>query len=136
YVDMVCVHCGDKTKVSNSRRQHKGNQVWRRRQCLQCGAVFSTTESVQYELAWAVRRGNRLGPFQRDKLFLSLHRSCQHRKSALSDAKSLTETVIHKLRGRVTKGTLDSSDIALVAQVALNRFDKAASVHYQAFHKG
>jgi hypothetical protein len=32
-------------------------------------------------------------------------------------------------------GSLERSDISRVALVALNRFDKAASVHYQAFHK-
>lgn len=132
---MVCVHCGGKTKVINSRRQQRGNQVWRRRQCLGCGAVFSTTEGVQHELAWTVRHGKRFEPFSRDKLFLSLHSSCQHRKTALSDAKSLTETVIGKLRARVKDGALETADIARTAQVALNRFDKAASVHYRAFHK-
>jgi hypothetical protein len=30
---------------------------------------------------------------------------------------------------------VSTHNIAQVAQVALNRFDKAASTHYQAFHK-
>lgn len=132
---MVCVHCGGKTRVVNSRRQRRGNQVWRRRQCLNCGAVFSTVESARYELAWVVRRGKRFEPFSRDKLLLSLHRSCQHRKNALSDSHSLTETTIGKLHTRVKDGALDPADITSAAQVALNRFDKAASVHYRAFHK-
>lgn len=131
---MVCVHCGGKTKVVNSRPQQKSNQVWRRRHCIKCGAVFSTVESVQHELAWLVRHGKRLEPFSRDKLLLSLYKSCEHRQTALNDARGLTETTINKLRGRVTNGSLESSDIALVAQVALNRFDKAASTHYRAFH--
>ncbi|HVA11002.1 MAG TPA: hypothetical protein VNG32_02430 [Candidatus Dormibacteraeota bacterium] len=92
-------------------------------------------ETVQHELAWLVRRGRHLEPFSRDKLFLSLYKSCEHRQTALSDARSLTETIINKLSARAIKGVLNSSDIALVAQVALNRFDKAASVHYLAFHK-
>lgn len=131
---MVCIHCGGKTKVGNSRRQQRGNQVWRRRQCLKCGAVFSTLEAVQYELAWTVRREKRFEPFSRDKLFLSLYRSCQHRKHALKDASGLTDTVINKLRGLAAGGALNGADIALTAQVALNRFDKAASVHYRAYH--
>jgi hypothetical protein len=35
----------------------------------------------------------------------------------------------------MANGAVSSRDIAQVAQVALNRFDKAASVHYQSFHK-
>ncbi|HZL08138.1 MAG TPA: hypothetical protein VFC50_03010 [Candidatus Dormibacteraeota bacterium] len=132
---MVCVHCGGKTKVVNSRPQRKNNQVWRRRQCLECGAVFSTKEIVQHELAWLVRdvRG-KLRPFSRDKLFLSLYKSCEHRKTAVGDARGLTDTVMSKLPAYVADGTVSGLDIARVAQVALNRFDKAASTHYQAFH--
>jgi transcriptional repressor NrdR len=133
---MVCVLCGKKTSVVNSRLQRKTNQVWRRRQCLSCKAVFSTQETVQHELAWLVSDKGRFEPFSRDKLFLSLYKSCEHRKTALSDAKGLTDTVIGKLQPHLEGSTLKAGDIAAVAQVALNRFDKAASVHYQAFYKG
>jgi transcriptional repressor NrdR len=132
---MVCTYCGGETKVTNSRHQKKSNQVWRRRQCLACGATFSTSEAVDYELAWLVSKGGKaLRPFSRDKLFLSLYDSCAHRKTALSDARGLTETVISKLTGYLSNGTLQAGDIARAAQVALNRFDKAASVHYRARH--
>ncbi len=77
-----------------------------------------------------------LRPFSRDKLFISVYDSCQHRKTALSDAEGLTETVIRKLAAHVKDGTVDKSDITGVAQVALNRFDKAASVYYEARHRG
>jgi transcriptional repressor NrdR len=131
---MVCVHCGGKTKVVNSRQQHKSNQVWRRRQCLKCGAVFSTREAAQHELAWLVRDGSRLEPFSRDTLFLSLYKSCGHRPTALSDARGLTDTIIGKLPAHMVDGAVASQAIARVALVALNRFDTAASTHYQAFH--
>lgn len=135
---MVCVYCGGQTEVVNSRLKRKDNQVWRRRHCVGCGATFSTQESVQYELVWLVQRGHgsRPEPFSRDKLFMSLYKSCEHRETALQDAQALTDTVIGKLSAHVTNGTLTSRDIAQVAQVALNRFDKAASVYYQSFHKG
>jgi transcriptional repressor NrdR len=132
---MVCIHCGGKTKVVNSRRQSRSNQVWRRRQCLDCGAVFSTREGAQHELAWMVRTSGQLEPFSRDKLFMSLYKSCEHRKTALNDAKGLADTVISKLPNYAVNGTISDSDIVRAAQVALNRFDKAASTHYQAFHK-
>ena len=131
---MVCVHCGGKTKVVNSRQQRKANQVWRRRQCLACGAVFSTREGAQHELAWLVQNKGRLEPFSRDKLFLSLYKSCGHRPTALSDARGLTDTVVGKLPAHIVDGAVGGRDIARVALVALNRFDKAASTHYQAFH--
>jgi len=133
---MVCIHCGGKTKVVNSRRQSRSNQVWRRRQCLACSAVFTTAEMPRYGAAWAVRgKTGRLQPFSRDKLFLSLYEACRHRPTALEDAGALTDTVIKNLSGQLADGVSDSQVIEQIAHVALNRFDKVASVHYQAFHK-
>ncbi len=122
----------------NSRSQKRSNSVWRRRRCELCGAVFSTGESAELGLAWQVAGEGRRShpkPFSRDKLFLSLYDSCRHRKTALSDAQGLTETIINKLPPRVRDGTIGRKDIIGVAQVALNRFDRAASVYYAARHK-
>ena len=132
---MVCIHCRSETQVINSRLQKKANQVWRRRKCTTCGAIFSSREVAQYELIWLVRRRESLLPFNRDKLLLSIYTSCQHRPSALSDARALTETVMSKLLFTAIDGILEAPAIAQTIQVALNRFDKAASVHFQAFHR-
>lgn len=133
---MVCTYCGGATQVVNSRLNKRTNRVWRRRRCKSCEATFSTEEAVRLELAWHVKDGSRSEPFSRDKLFLSLYRSCGHRKTVLGDAEGLTDTVIRKLSGRVEGGMISKDDITGAAQVALNRFDQAASVHYAAHHKG
>lgn len=132
---MNCIHCSGHTKVTNSRLRKRSNQIWRRRQCLDCQTIFTTDETVHYETAWTVR--GKLGaytPFTPDKLILSLHTSLQHRKSALRDAASLSDTIIKKLQKQLIDGMIDSLTIARIAQVALNRFDQAASVHYAAHH--
>lgn len=133
---MVCIHCSGKTQVTNSRPQKRLNQVWRRRECLECSAIFTTEESADLSAAWMVRRKtSALEPFQRDKLFLSIHNSVQHRPTALTDATSLTNTVIQKLLANNSGATIDASLITQIVQVALTRFDSAASVHYAAFHQ-
>jgi transcriptional repressor NrdR len=133
---MNCIYCGGDTKVVNSRVQKRSNQVWRRRQCITCGAIFTTEETVHYETTWLIRgKSGEYTPFLPHKLVISLHRSLQHRPTSLSDAASLSQTTIKKLHGRFSNGSIDSAVIAQVAQVALNRFDVAASVHYQAHHQ-
>ncbi len=136
-MNIRCVQCDNKTKVVNSRPQKRNNQVWRRRQCLKCGAIFTTEETVQYSTAWTVKtKTGGYQPFTPDKLLLSLYRSCEHRTNTrLTDATGLRDTVIEKLRSRVAKGLVDSQTIIQVAQVVLNRFDMAASVHYEALHR-
>lgn len=133
---MVCIQCGGPTQVINSRWQKRANQVWRRRRCRTCGAVFTSEESAAYGASWTVRGASgRLTPFSRDKLLLSLYRSLQHRQTALEDAAGLADTAIKKLSDLVTDGAIESRVIVYTVQVALSRFDKAASTHYAAFHK-
>lgn len=132
---MVCVLCGNDTKVVNSRPQRRANQVWRRRQCLNCKTVFTTEESIDYAATWRVQtQQGALQPFSRDKLFMSLYRACEHRKSALTDAGGLAETIISNLGVSANNTLITTPVIAQTAIVALNRFDKTAAAVYQAFH--
>lgn len=134
---MVCIYCGGTTQVFNSRPQKRTNTVWRRRRCNTCNSVFTSEESAQYGAAWLVRRPTgALEPFSRDKLLISLHKSLGHRPTALGDASGLADTVIKKLLADArTDGTIEAAHIAQIVLVALNRFDKAAASHYQAFHR-
>jgi transcriptional regulator NrdR family protein len=133
---MVCVQCNGDTRVINSRPQKRNNQVWRRRQCVKCDLIFSTEETAQYESIWLVMDSHgTYSPFLPNKLLLSLYQSCQHRQTALSDATALTETIIQKLRPQCIDGVISSKTVAQVSQVALNRFDRPASVYYGAHHR-
>ena len=123
--------------VVNSRLQKRSNFVWRRRKCIKCKAIFTTEESPDYLTSWRIKGFNgKLSPFSRDKLFLSIYKSCEHRKSAVQDASLITDSVI---KGLITDssndGVIEDHLIKRSVLVALNRFDKAASTHYLAFHK-
>jgi transcriptional regulator NrdR family protein len=132
---MVCIYCGGKTKVGNSRSSGKTLSTWRRRQCLGCGTVFTTRERIDLENAVRVETASgRLEPFLRDKLLLSLHLSLSHRKTALSDATSLTDTIITVLAGLHTGGVLDIETLKEETRGTLARFDNAAGVYYRAHY--
>lgn len=133
---MVCIYCGQKTQVINSRTQHRNNQVWRRRKCLSCKSVFTTEEKADYSSHWLIRTQNKaLQPFSRDKLHISLYESLKHRKTAVKDASALADTIIKKLAGNMQDGVVDMKTVQQHCLIALNRFDKVAAIHYQAFHK-
>jgi transcriptional regulator NrdR family protein len=88
-----------------------------------------------YGASWVVTsKSGPLKPFSRDKLLLSLYKSCEHRRTALSDAAGLVDTIIKKLSAQASGGVIERHHIIQVAGVALNRFDMAASIHYQAHH--
>lgn len=134
---MVCIYCGSKTDVTNSRPQKRLNRTWRRRECRQCGAVFTTIEAAQLAEGLTVARDTPttgLQPFVRDKLFVSIYASCQHRSEALEDAAALTDTIIGRLSDIQTGGIVASHALRELVHTTLARFDSASAVHYRAFH--
>ncbi len=130
---MVCAYCFNPTSVINSRLNKKSNQIWRRRRCLTCNAVFTTSEEINLSQTWMVRKNKTDIPFNRDKLFLSIYESMKHRKEPIDDAHQITHTIITKLKS-TNNGLINSQTIATLTAVTLNRFDKTAYVYYHAFH--
>jgi transcriptional repressor NrdR len=132
---MVCTYCGSETQVINSRHQKRSNSVWRRRKCIACKAIFSTGEQVDYEKTWVVQYpDSSLAPFLRDKLFISIHKACQHRPTALPDAIGLTNTIINVVNKAIHDSVLNAQDIAGASYQTLRRFDQPAAISYKAFH--
>lgn len=111
------------------------NSIWRRRQCKSCHAVFTTTEAADLMLSWRLHRGTVLEAFSRDNLFVSIYDSLKHRKTALQDARSLTDTVINKCLSKVAHATLQRNDLVDVTIQTLKHFDNVAATHYAAFHQ-
>jgi transcriptional repressor NrdR len=132
---MVCPYCAGQTDVFNSRLQKKNNSVWRRRRCRECGAVFTSIESLDLGTTFSVRHaGGSLVPFSRDKLYASVYESCRHQKDAHSNATALTQTIIAQLLKSPVTAVVPAADISAIAAEVLARFDNAAGVHYAAFH--
>lgn len=90
---------------------------------------------TSYEGSWRVQEASgALHPFSRDKLLMSIHKSLEHRASSVADASGITATVIGLLQHQASQGLLEEEAIALTVHEVLQNFDKAAAVHYAAFH--
>src|SRR5665213_2899375 len=112
---MVCLYCQGKTKVNNSRSSKKTLQIWRRRQCKSCGAIFTSLERPDFFGSLIVERlSGQYEPFSADKLFISIYESCKHRADPLSDARALTNTITANLLKTARKGVLSRSDITSI----------------------
>lgn len=134
---MVCIYCGYETKVTNSRKKARQPLVWRRRQCERCVAQFTTHELPDYATALVIDRGKVLVPFERDKLFLSVHFACSHRKDAQEAATSLTETILGKIARKklAPEGKLTVKAMAHLTYDTLRQFDRNAAATYKAHHQ-
>jgi transcriptional regulator NrdR family protein len=131
---MVCIYCGAETSVTNSRKQIRKNDVWRRRVCDQCQATVTTIEKINLETALVVTSQNAHERFSRDRLFISIYESCKHRNDAQRSATALTDTVIALLYPLIHDASITRADIVKTTVDVLHHFDKPASVHYKAFH--
>lgn len=131
---MVCIYCSNDTRVVNSRPQKRLNRVWRRRTCTTCGTTFTSSEAIDLSGSITVRDMKHLEPFQRDKLFMSIYDSLKHRKTALSDASGLTDTVISRLYPLMKDAIVERMAIIGAVTEVLTRFDGVAATHYDAFH--
>lgn len=133
---MVCIYCYNPTQVVNSRLQKKSNNIWRRRKCVVCAAVFTTQEQVRLSSSFVVAKqpgAVNLSPFHREILFLSITQACGHRQDAIKDAIELTETIITALPFS-KQGTITTNQIADTSYEILSRFDKVAATYYRAYH--
>jgi transcriptional regulator NrdR family protein len=73
-------------------------------------------------------------PFSRDNLFISLYRSCEHRPTALSDASSLSDTIISQLLPKVENSCIPLPLIQQQSYLTLKRFDQVAATYYKAYY--
>jgi transcriptional repressor NrdR len=132
---MVCLYCSSRTRVANSRAQKRTNTIWRRRQCLDCGAVFTSIEEADLSRSLVVTNASKaFSAFQRDKLFLDVYEAVRHRKTAYADATALTGTIISRLLPQSAQGSVAAAQITDTVRQVLGAFDHAAATHYTAYH--
>lgn len=132
---MVCIYCGNKTKVTNSRPQVRLGQTWRRRECTRCHAVFTSLEQVALtDVLRAKKRSGTIEHFERDKLFISIYRSIDHLPDAIGLARELTDTVLSKLfRKKPMSPIIETQAISRLTAQTLKAYNAAASVRYLSF---
>jgi transcriptional repressor NrdR len=132
---MICIRCSNDTKVINSRPHKKTPSVWRRRQCLACGAIFTTNEIVAddaYTLTVVETDGSRT-PFSLPRLMMSLSGSLAHRPTPASydEAYWLAQTVAQSLEANATDA-IALNALTEMAHETLSNFDATAGMYYGA----
>lgn len=129
---MVCIYCLQKTSVINSRTTKKNLSTWRRRECLGCGAIFTTNEDVDLEKSVMVEKGGALEPFIRDFIFMDVHQAISHRKTSIIDSKHLTDEIIRQSIAECNNGVIASSLIKQKAYQVISNFDPLGGSVYKA----
>lgn len=132
---MVCIYCGHETRVTNSRWQKRSNQVWRRRKCKTCKAIFTSHESIDLSSSLIVDYGASQEPLIVDKLFTEVLLALQDQKDLYVTAREITSTVILELLKLPEKPVYLPRTISQVTAKVLKRFNKQAWLRYVSEHK-
>lgn len=95
---MRCPFCGEtETKVVDSRFASEGDQVRRRRECLQCEERFTTYETVELTMPRMVKRDASREAFHEEKLRQGILRALEKRPVSMEKV----EEAISRLKRRL-----------------------------------
>lgn len=96
---MYCPFCGYKeTKVIDSRLISDGEQIRRRRECMQCSERFTTYEVAELLMPRVIKQDGTREPFNEEKLLSGIQRALEKRPVSFDDIESAVLKIKHRLR--------------------------------------
>ena len=130
---MKCPYCGGlESKVIDSRALDEG--VRRRRQCLACGARFTTYERVQAHNIFVIKKDERREEFNRDKLSLGIRKACEKRPLPTGAIDKLIDNIEAELY-HLGKAEVPSSLIGDLVMEALKKLDHIAYIRFASVYR-
>ena len=130
---MKCPRCGkEEDKVLDTRLVREGAAIRRRRECLGCGARFTTYEELDRDEVLVIKRDGSRQAFDRSKVDRAIRRACGKRPVSDDQIRGMIDAVVAKLDedevsvDRIAE--LVMGELLAVDQVAYVRF---ASVYGQ-----
>lgn len=127
---MHCPFCSTPdTRVIDSRLSTDGEQVRRRRECLNCGERFTTYEQVELNMPRLVKQDGTRVPFAEEKLRKGMMRALEKRPVDSEDIEAAVTRIKHNLRATGEReinsrklGDWVMDELLLLDQVAYIRF--------------
>jgi transcriptional repressor NrdR len=94
-----CPYCStEDNRVIDSRLGRDGEEIRRRRECLECERRFTTRERVEYVLPKIIKRDERREEFSREKLTASLQKACAKRAVSVDAIGRIADRVERRLQ--------------------------------------
>ncbi len=132
---MHCPFCSDhETKVIDSRLVADGDQVRRRRECLNCGERFTTFESAELVLPRVIKNNGNRQPFDEDKLRSGLLRALEKRPVSLELIDSTINRIKHQLR-ETGEREIRTRVVGELVMQALRELDDVAYVRFASVYR-
>lgn len=132
---MRCPKCTSiEDKVIDSRISREGNSIRRRRECLECGHRFSTTESLVRDGLVVIKRDGRREEFDREKLIHAVRAACHKRPVDIEQMTMLVDDVVDVLEAQF-ENEIPSSAVGENVMQRLRTIDQVAYVRFASVYK-
>ena len=129
---MRCPNCGClESRVIDSRQNVEGNNIKRRRECMQCLRRFTTFEVIESVQTVVIKKNGTKELFDRTKLLSGIMKACEKRPvNAESIANDIEAELQNSLRHEVTSG-----DIGEMVMRKLKEADDVAYVRFASVYR-
>lgn len=132
---MRCPFCGSmEDKVMDSRMSQDGDNIRRRRECLDCARRFTTYERIEVVTFKVVKRDNLRQDFDRTKILAGMFKACEKRPVSPEKIEQ-TVSEIEKLINARFDREVSSSEIGSMVMEKLRDIDHVAYVRYASVYR-
>ncbi|MEO7598153.1 MAG: transcriptional regulator NrdR [Opitutus sp.] len=132
---MRCPKCTSiEDKVIDSRISKEGSTIRRRRECLECGLRYTTTETLVRDGISVIKRDGRREEFSREKLLHAVRAACHKRPVDAEQIAMLIEDVIDVLEAQFDS-EIPSAAIGDAVMHRMRTVDQVAYVRFASVYK-
>ena len=132
---MKCPFCThDDTRVVDSRLGKEGNNIRRRRECIECERRFTTYERVEESLPLVIKKDGRREVFDRQKIISGIQRACEKRPVSIATIEKVVDQMEVKLQESGEK-EIAASRIGEAIMEALQSLDEVAFVRFASVYR-
>lgn len=130
---MNCPYCGyHDSKVIDSRNIDAG--IRRRRECLSCGARFTTQERVQPASLFIIKKDKRREEFSRDKLLAGIRKACEKRPLPTGAIDKFVDDIEARLY-QMGKAEIPSETVGDMVMEGLKNLDHIAYIRFASVYR-
>ncbi len=132
---MKCPFCShDDTRVVDSRLGKEGNNIRRRRECVECERRFTTYERVEETLPLVIKKDGRREAFDRQKIISGIQRACEKRPVSIATIEKVVDQMELTLQESGEK-EIAASRIGEAVMEALQSIDEVAYVRFASVYR-
>ena len=132
---MKCPFCSfEDTRVVDSRLGREGNNIRRRRECIECERRFTTYERIEETLPLVIKKDGRREPFDRQKIIGGIQRACEKRPVSIATIEQAVDQLEQHFQECGEK-EIESSRIGEHIMQSLQTIDEVAYVRFASVYR-